>query len=355
MMMGLLACVAALGAPMDRAAFVGALRSVEEGWTSQQVEQVLGRPDEVLPGNEVWCYGTDEPHSFPTLGRVIFREGVVFYTVGSWGEPPSPRVIDEKTLRAAIRAIDPPRGKDGEPLNGIEHTIRVSNYLVALGEEKAKASLKEYGRLSDISGEEWLFCLVRFAFTSKAPGGVISGGITTMPFAPGDRTLWPTHPVITVKDVPFRLQGLELVRSGQPTTFFEAFSMYGYDRDLVMNRKRPFVPPNDPFPLVAEVLKTTAWKSMFYESKGPEVVEEERALHPVVRVNLKQIPFEESWLRVQVLELLHAVYRPDHQPSNSWPTASEFQKCHREFLKLRCHWDKKRQCYVRGDGSVLPN
>jgi len=277
---------------------------------------------------EAWCYGTNGAHTMATLGTVIFKGGVVCLTYGGRGEPPPTTVIREAELVRTMRHMfEHPRfpGERSNPL----HLIRAANALIALGQKKAIAALGEYFRVADDQiDSDWLFWLVRIAFTSKASWGEFPvpriGAL--MPIAPVKLANWPTFPVAMADNVPFCL-----LRGYAGTGSPERFDAYlrRHEKEWVI-RKTPIVPPDDPYPACRKLVASPIW---------PSACECGR---PGVSCN------SQGFALTQILILVRDAYLPE---GNNWvmedEEGSNYDKYHRGFLALRCHWDSAKQRYVR--------
>ena len=325
---------------MDRAAFAHAMHEIRDNWTMTQVQRALGKPDDVWPPNDsanylmagdtAWCYGTDGHHTMPTLGYVVFRGSRFLYSSGAYGEPPSPKVIGESELRAAMRAMYRPPNPEAYLGNDSRRLIQVSNLLIPKGRAKALAILGEYSRVAAgaMDSDNWLFWLVRVMFTSNRPGGVfpvpLIGAIAPAP--PKDLRSWPTFPVFVVDDVPVSLfRGADLAGHAEP------FNSYLHDHAKEWTlRKTELRPPDDPFPVYKKLIASPAWRATRVDA--PSFEDENRALQ-------------------EILALVGTAYRPAAAPDSV--SRPDYDRSHREFLALGCHWDQARQMYVRKGGSAL--
>ncbi len=334
-MIGLLCLAVAQQSPpvparASRAAFTHAIRIVKRGWSRTQVRRLLGRPDDVWPqndsinyvmyGDETWCYGTNGHHTFPTLGRVTFRDGKVLTVAGGWGEPPPVKVIGESELTEAMRKMYRRPNRNMMWLDSdSQRLIQVANLLIPKGQAKALAILGEYGRtnLGD-RDSDWLFWLVRVLFTSKRPGGVFpipSIGVIS-PLPPKDLRKWPTYPVAIVDDVPVVfVRGVELAGKTKPFALY----MREHMKEWTL-RKTTLTPPDDPFPTYRKL----------------------KAAH--AETPLKAF-----------LGLVRSAYRPRNLEESARVQGTDYDRHHKAFLALGCRWDVQRQMYVRRNGSVLPD
>lgn len=331
----------------SRAAFSRALGFVKEGWSKAQVRKALGEPDDIWPandsrmyvryGHETWCYGTNGHHTLPTLGKVVFDQDKVGRVDGGYGQPPATSRIGDAEITAALRAMyRPPSWRYMlSSSSDSQRLIQSANLLISKGRPKALAILEEYSRVveEEYPSENWLFWLVRVAFTSNLPGGVFAvpaiGGFS--PPAPKDPRSWPTFPIAFVDDVP-----ISLLRCVELAGVPEPFGLYlrQHEKEWTL-RARPIVPPNDPFPLLKKLVTSPEWRKLNSgktKTGEPDPESERRGLS-------------------EILELVRSAYQP--QDKNAYVHLSELELHHREFLSMGCRWDQGQQRYVRGDGTVL--
>jgi len=325
---------------MSRAEFNAAMSTIKGGWTQDRVRELLGPPDDIWPANdskafvtggyEIWCYGTNGHHTFPTRGQVAFKNGK---TVDDSDEmespaPPPTLPLSEEELADALRVMDPPRRNLSDYSNDSQHLLAAANMLIAKGQKKAMAILEEYVRLS--VGPDWLFWLVRVAFTSKTPGGVFKvpaiGGIAHSP--PHNLKAWPTFPVALVDNVP--ICPYRFAHSGGVPEMF-AWYMADHKAEWVI-RKKPLIPPADPFPIYTKLLATKNWDNDI-----------------AFRIDYAEKEREKSALLKEFLNLVRTAYRPTSEEVKD----SDFEDIHSEFLKANCHWDTQKQMYIRADGVAL--
>ncbi len=275
---------------------------------------------------ETWCYGTNGPRTMATLGSVTFDNGILCDVVGAYGEPPSSKTISDAELVAALRVMY--RRPTNFDIEADPHRyIQSANMLITKGKTKALAILREYNRLSDFGFDStWLFWLVRVAFQLKHteesfPVPYIGAISPTPPDNPRD---WPTYPVEIVDGVPYCLvTGIML--SGVPESFD------GYlrrsEKGLII-RTTPLIPPNDPFPTYAKLLKSKVWTSAATSGHFLAELTTDMAFR-------------------QLLSLVSGVYKPKRGGLGPYFNSRNFDKLHQEFLALGCHWDQASQSYVR--------
>ena len=312
-------------------------RAVDEGqWTKTKIRALLGQPDDIwistdpkkyinMPDGEVWCYGTNGHHTLPTLGSVTFRGDKVLFANYS-PKPPSPSLISEEELRRSMRQIhrfSSREGADDEPSDLFEdplHLIQSANAIIPLGTVKALAVLRESDRIVPgwSEGGDFLFWLVRTAFRGKKPGYVFPVPMigAMSPVHPKVLSKWPTYPLVNIANFPFLIYyGATLAGHPEPFDMYAETNAKNWE---VLDKK--LIPPNDPFPLYKEVLQT------------------------------KVMPFgdrEKGVIRSTILRSVRNAIKPSR---DDWDE-SRFESVHKEFLRLKAHWDYRLEIYVRGDGS----
>jgi hypothetical protein len=99
----------------DRGAFAGAFAQVKEGMHTDELEALLGKPDDIrtqadpdgisISGvDQIWCYGTDQHLGFPTLATVdIDYVGRVRSFHGTTGAADLVAELGEEKLRRLLR------------------------------------------------------------------------------------------------------------------------------------------------------------------------------------------------------------------------------------------------------------
>lgn len=346
-----LASITQVPARQSRAEFVKTLAQVERGWTRSEVEQLLGKPDDIWPtndspvfspnGDEIWCYGSKGHHSLPTLGRVGFDGDEVRFITGADGVPPPIEVIDEATLDAALRVMHLWRISNEPRGHNTAHILKVANHLIPLGHNRAVAVLAEYARLlgGSLADEDWLFWLVRVAFepNDQTQAFRYPGIGFIYPPPPADLKRWPTYPVLVVDDFPLNFHLLTHKMGGG----FESFASYVADdsRNWKLRTKR-LSPPDDPFALRAKILAHPAWA----------VIQE---------CYQKESPYGNYDLGLAtIFAAISTGVKPAFISSDpSRRSASlgldAYERMRAQYLALNCRWDSKQNSYVRGDGTTL--
>lgn len=208
-------CVCPAQSPQSRTRerFAILMSQVSPEMTREEVEAILGKPDDVRtkydPGGirraetgEIWRYGTNGHLTTATLGSIYFDEnGKVQAVCGEDGVPPPASMFDEEELRSILRILDEtPSYNNGWGYNP-RSVIRAVNALQPLGKEKALAAVAEYLRVAPISFDapavEGMFLVLRTLFEIPSPPGhmpVMMVGAPS-PAGPEDRTKIPRFPI----------------------------------------------------------------------------------------------------------------------------------------------------------------
>ena len=318
----------------SRLAFWKAMKEIRVDYSTEaKVKRLLGPPDDIWPPNDsskyvtygdaAWCYGTNGHHTFPTLGLVMFRGGKVLYKIGAEDSPPPEEVIGEEELKQALRQLSQDESGRNFPdsyIPGPERLLASANMLIAKGQTKALAILKEYDRISVVN-DAWLFWLVRVAFISKAPGGVFPipqiGWIDPPP--PSVLADWPTYPIYMVDDIPVNFLR-STTSGGVPEPFGRYLEMNESNWSL---RSETLRPPNDPFLAYSDVLSSAKWP---FAKQG----------------------YEADYVLGEILWLVRSSYHSTHFPMGNDAESihmvdnRNFEKYHEEYLALGCHWDANR-------------
>jgi hypothetical protein len=362
-----LAAAAPPPAPRDRAAFARAMGQVKEGMTRDQVREILGKPDDVrgdsllLPADASWCYGTDGPGTFPTLGEVHFddkgRVGLAYGGPSIRGvptDPPEPGVFNEAELRALLRLIDQTPDLRGETYDPLP-VIHVVNTLQALGKDRALAAITEYLRVvsETTGGHRGLFVVLRVLFDVPADPGYMPrmfvGG--PWPREPKDLRRVPRFPAAIVGDVPLLLVD-DYEVSGDPES---VASHLPYFRQHGRLRSKPLIPVADPPAVVDEFCRSLLW---LYDD---EPVDPAPGKASGARVSPVDI---ERGMRLavnQILRLVRTVYRIDDEGwepgtiESADGMAARWGRIAADLRKLRIQWNPARCCYTFADGSCLPD
>lgn len=324
----------------DRQEFVSRLAQVQDHDRPEDVLKLLGRPDEIRTGPEIapyvetdqhWCYGSSGAETLATLGTICFRKGKVCWTKGRYGQPPDPALIDELELRAGLKFLG--RGSDSPGDNDPLHLIRVTNYLVPLGKEKALAIIGEYGRVHPYINETWLFLLIRILFDVPEPPGHMPEMRIGLKFPSPPKNLMyvPRFPIVMMDDIPFSvLEGVSLFGTPEPIS-----RHVGYFQKHGTLRKQKLHPPDDPY---LSLLKLPE----FQEVKAIEEEAENR--------NWKAS--NNTRLLLHVVTLCRTIDKwPEAQEPRPKHVVSTFDQYHNDFLLAKPKWDEQLQLYVRGDGS----
>lgn len=329
----------------DRASFYVALNQVKENMSRAEVEKILGEPDDVwqhhelggLVADSMWAYGSDGHLGFPTLGRVRFKDGKVWFHQSN--DEPFRQLVPEEQLRRTIRLLGnrAPRSRTHDPL----WVIRCVNALVSMGKENAIFCLEQYFRVGSPApyDESELFWIMRSLFEIPNPPGYMKipaiGAMSPAP--PDDLAMTPRFPIFIVDDVPFTLlTGITLGGFPEPPLW----ALRGYYSKWPM-REQPLVPPDDPFTSMKKLRSSPQW---------PCSSQEEEQLNSRFAV-----PYDEhgGFILDQVLMLVRHTYQPFDRRLGVYVNGLDFEKYHGEFLKLGARWDLETQNYVTSDGIVL--
>ncbi len=349
----LFAAIASVGAifpasgDTSRAEFAKAMGTIKPGMTAAQVEEALGKPDDIATsadsrmdftrGAETWAYGTDGHCSFPTLGSLAMHDGKVQAVHGGGGVPPDPKMFDEAALRKILRIID--TCESDNPLD----LIRIVNALQPLGKEKALAAIDEYLRVDSHygfyeAGENLgVYSVLRLLFDVPDDPGymprMMVGGPD--PTEPADPKILPRFPLAVIDDIPLNLvYGYSL--GGEAQRVQEHVEYFRGNGRL---RAHPLHPGDDPLGVLAKIQGTPRW---LYGAPGVQGYER-----------------GEARIANQLLALVESVYwmEPDFRGQRF--TGDSFQpedwkQITKEFSELRVKWDATQNCYTFADGTTLP-
>jgi len=337
----------AYGEESARAAFVHAMSSVVEGMKADEVEKLLGKPDDVRtqfdPGGisryqttEIWSYGTDGHLTFPTLGCVYMSEGRVQEVAGGYGAPPDAAVFSETDLRELLRLID------STCVTGSYNPLRfiqAVNGLQPLGKEKALAAIGEYIRvLPQLHDRLPVFLLLRLLFEVPQDPGFMPGMKVGMPSVvePADHTLLPLFPLFLVNGIPLNLvTGYALAGQAQPVEDHIA-----YFKKSGKWRTRPLVPSNEPLAVLDLVAHSPQW---IYKEKQDD----------------DPYGHAKNHLANELLQLIDTVYRiePDSNGDRVPGVPFDQQRWNRimkDVAALHIKWDTAKNIYVFANGTSLP-
>jgi hypothetical protein len=167
-----------------RQQFAALMSRVSPEMTRDEVEAILGKPDDVKtkydPGGaetgETWRYGTNGHLTTATLGSVYIDEnGKVKWVHGAAGDPPPAWMFPEEELRTLLRILDEtPSYSNGWGYNP-RSVIRAVNALQPLGKEKALAAVAEYLRIAPgefgAPAAIGMFLVLRTLFDIPSPPG----------------------------------------------------------------------------------------------------------------------------------------------------------------------------------------
>ena len=334
--------------PPDRAAFARGMSAVTKGMRAEEVEEVLGKPDDVRtefdPGGigtsrttEIWCYGTSGHLTCPTLGCVFMAAGAAQYVFGGSGTPPDPAMIAEAELKKLLQGIDAlseSRGRD--PLL----YIQLVNTLHPLGKDKALAVIAEYLRVSSpyLGDRIPLFILLRLLFEVPGDPGFMPRMMVGAPSVkePEDKKLIPLFPVVLMDDIPLNLV-ISYMLAGCPQPVEQHLEHFRRDGKW---RERPLHPSDKPLEMLAALRRSPQW--IFKDLNAGMNYE-----------------WQQNHLTNQLLELVRTVYfiEPDHfgqrLPGCRYDP-QQWDKIVADVAALDIRWDAGKNIYVLADGSSLP-
>jgi hypothetical protein len=339
-------CQAQAPQARTRRQFAALMSLVSHEMSRDEVEAILGKPDDVKtkydPGGaetwETWRYGTNGHLTTATLGSVYIDEnGKVQGVCGAAGTPPPAWMFAEDELRTILRILDEtPSYSDGWGYNprGI---IRAVNALQPLGKEKALAAVAEYLRVSPWSfgahAVDGMFLVLRTLFEIPNPPGHMPGMLVGQPSPPGpeDPTKIPRFPIYIQDDIPFLMvSGYSLFGQAEdPRIHLNYFREHGAIRSL------PLVPPPDPMASIRKALDALSNNGI-----GPDG------------------PPGYGMLFNQALWLLDSVYEVEEVEDARFndkmfgATDGEREKAAAAVSRLKFRWDVKKQDYTFAEGTV---
>ena len=346
----------------SRRAFAERLRRIEKGMTAEQVEAILGRPDNIRtqqdPGGiktagtrEIWGYGARHHLGFATLASIAMdQQGRVQYLSGTTGvNEPATRLGEAELTRllSLLAEVGPLDGTGFHP----RHVIAAVNALQPLGKESGSAVIREY--LSVSLGARWgdddgLFLVMRALFEIPPaadsgegrknddphrvvyPGYLRPPALGTPDWSPDDLRQFPRFPLMLIDNVPLLLAAgysLDGVRE-DPARHLDEL-----DRDAAW-RGEPLKPADDPLGVL---------------TKLAALLPREQQRNQHFQLILMQ----------QFLRLIDTVYRVSLTGlgDSNVPTdraQASFDAAVAKVRDLKIRWDAQRCCYVRGDGTTLP-
>jgi hypothetical protein len=358
--------------PRDRRAFAEAMNKVKEGMPAAEVLALVGRPDDILTGNEseltlgtqeIWCYGTRFHGDFAALGRIGISDYDVAWLTGQ-GLAPREGLFTEVELRQIFEAFCDLPAVDEREYN-LRPVIQAVDLLQPLGKTKALAAIEEFLRVShedlDDRPREGLFLVLRTLFDVPTGKTLFPGDDDLSPpgFMPPmiiaiqsleeltDRKLLPRYPIVIEGDIPFLMcrgvgigGGIQSVR--EHVDYFRKFGTL---------RPNPLVPTPRPFVAMDAVARYPRWA---FKGKSDEF-----------------LYYEKNELRAllgdQVLRLLETVHRLEHNENGRFLDYCEWypdeykkqlevknKELMAQALKLRVRWDSKASQYTRLDGTFVP-
>ncbi len=246
----------------------------------------------------------------------------------------------ERNLPPYIRALQVQTQAPGSRISEADplFMIQAVNSFVPLGQAKALSTMENLdgyiGEVEVIFGNYWPFWLTRILFWPKDATYQFPhfdhGQVGEI--LPDHVEKWPTFPLFVVGDIPFcfRIAGSGIRGGGGGGGDDERgpFADYlGKNKDFWTMRTKPLHPPDDPFPVLKELLKPGVSPLSAAETRDAGIA--------------------------QILELVRTCYRPSGRNAiqKAQEDAAVFERYHQEFLQKQCRWDQKRNLYVRKDGT----
>jgi hypothetical protein len=342
-------CQAQTPQPRTRQQFAALMSQVSPEMSRDEVEAILGKPDDVRtkydPGGvwrdetgEIWRYGTNGHLTTTTLGSVYIDEnGEVQGVCGGAGEAPPAWMFAEEELRSILRTLDEAPSYSSGWVYNPRGVIRAVNALQPLGKEKALAAVTEYLRVSpgsfDAHAVDGMFLVLRTLFAIPSPPGhmpIMMVGEPS-PMAPEDQTKIPRFPIYIQDDIPFLIvNGYSLFGQAEdPRKHLNYFREHGVIRSL------PLRPSPDPVASIRKALDTLANNGI-----GPEGAPEYDML------------FNQTlWLLDSIYEVKE-VEGAQFKDKMFGATTSDREKASEAISKLKLRWDVKKQDYTFADGTI---
>jgi hypothetical protein len=238
----------------------------------------------------------------------------------------------------------------GSTVSGFDplYLIQAVNGFQLFGQKGALERLREFGRYWEWPDGGCPYWLTRLLFIPKSPDFIfpIFGAGQASEYRDEKYLPYKTYPKFVVQGIPFHFAPSGIQITGEvseefaestdqrPTTknqeeedekdgidYFQRYLDENQDKWTL--RKSPLVPPNDPF----------------------------LTLPMALEIGKKIVPLKEATEEAmsQITWLVRTVYRPKR--SRDEDISRGFYEAHEHFLKLGGHWDRKRNLYVRFDGT----
>jgi hypothetical protein len=332
-----------------RRQFATLMSQVSPEMTRDEVEAILGKPDDVRTKNEpggirsvetgeIWRYGANGHMTTATLGSVYIDEnGKVQWVCGGEGVPPPAWMFAEEELRRILRILDEaPSYNNGWGYNP-RGVIRAVNALQPLGKEEALAAVAEYLRIApdwlEGPGVNGMFLVLRTLFEIPSPPGHMPVMLVGQPSPPGpeDLTKIPRFPIYIQDDIPFLMvSGYSLFGEAEdPRKHLNYFRKHGVIRNL------PLVPPPDPLASIRRALDALSNNGIGQDG-APDY----------------------DMLFNQALWLLDSVYKVEEVEGARFSdkmfgaTIDDREKAAAAISSLKLRWDVKKQDYTFADGTA---
>jgi hypothetical protein len=218
-----------LSAQESRAIFFEKIAKVKRGMTTNEVAELIGKPDDVWNAKDdakitdphlgkVWCYGSKRHLSFPTLGRVEFdHDGRVDNVIGIEGKPFDLKVVSEGELRRLLGLISEAPSFSGRNFDPYS-MLTIANEFQPLGQETSFSIFREFDRLSGMQYDrDGLYLLV--LCLHELPKGVHhlpELAVGRPDVIPANPDQIPRFPIQFVDDVPLLLVNGYTFTGGRP-------------------------------------------------------------------------------------------------------------------------------------------
>ena len=322
-------------AKLDRIAFYTRLVKIADSahtnhpMTDSKVQELLGKPDDVLSGKEsgwtsvekAWSYGVDRHLGLATLGAVYFENHRVSFVVGASLRPPALSRISDDELQLHLRRLFPVK-------DDTLWRIRVGNDLIGLGADKALAVAQEFRRVDFARQDDGIHisCVLRAIFLPRNG----EKALPQMPFIQSpfkkEPSISPRYPVAVIDDVPF------VIGEYGP---FDAADPLGdtiHQMTGLGIRSSPLRPPDDPFLAYKDLMNSPQW--LYHGQREPRFT----------------VPYTEKdgYMLKQVLQIVRDAYVPHYEGDPDYINGLDADRYHAEFLKLGIRWDTEKQAYVPG-------
>jgi hypothetical protein len=316
------------------------------GMPAQQIELLLGRPDEIRAGLEMvqypddgeeeepprptsrWCYGVQSPGSLPTLGIVVINsQGRAIEVCGASGTPPPSKLISEARLRQILTLLDRLEPVDRGIFTVYDPLIIVQavNRLQPLGKQRVLAILHEYIRVTTFT--------TRNSINSDCPYSIfpLLRLLFTLPVE-NELNDFNEYVFAVVDDVPL---GSTWVGGNSPGIRVNGEMWLSVQAEGIL-RSTLLRPPDRPWEMLERQEIDPSWQVDDYH-KG------------LLRRNFREA----------VLMLLRTVYRSPlpipKQPDSIKKHEERWNLAVQELKQLKIRWNARLNSYTFQNGSRLPD